>query len=142
MIGSENALNFDCCSKHHLSLLSSTAYQRLYSLIDIFLGMIILLNKNQWQDRGTKLLWIFLFWGDLKSVTKNVRLITWINELKISCRLNIPVWYIDKITIIDFTIYTQLFLVKLKSVVGGPILHSKSVVDGPFQYGILIKLPL
>ena len=27
-------------------------------------------------------------------------------------------------------IYTQLFLVKLKSVVDGPILHSKSVVDG------------
>ena len=30
---------------------------------------------------------------------------------------------------VDFTIYTQLFLVKLKSVVDGPILHSKSVVD-------------
>jgi hypothetical protein len=41
----------------------------------------------------------------------------------------IPVWYTDKITIMDFTIYTWLFLVKLKS-----------VVDGPFQYGILIKL--
>ena len=35
MIGSENALNFDCCSKHHLSLLSLTAYQRLYSSLDI-----------------------------------------------------------------------------------------------------------
>ena len=66
--------------------------------------------------------------------------------------LLIPAWYINKFTIIDFTIYTQLFLVKLKSVVDGPILHSKSVVDGPilhsksvvdgsFQYGILIKLP-
>ena len=43
---------------------------------------------------------------------------------------------------VDFTIYTQLFLVKLKSVVDGPILHSKSVVDGPFQYGPVIKLPL
>ena len=42
---------------------------------------------------------------------------------------SIPVWYTNKITIIDFTIYTQLFLVKLKSVVDGPILHSKSVVD-------------
>ena len=42
----------------------------------------------------------------------------------------IPAWYINKFTIIDFTIYTQLFLVKLKSVVDGPILHSKSVVDG------------
>ena len=43
--------------------------------------------------------------------------------------LIIPVWYNNKITIIDFTIYTQLFLVKLKR-----------VVDGPFQYGILIIL--
>ena len=41
----------------------------------------------------------------------------------------------NKITIIDFTIYTQLFLVKkLKSVVDGPILHSKSVVDGSILY--------
>jgi hypothetical protein len=45
-------------------------------------------------------------------------------------KLGIPVWYTNKITIIDFTIYTQLLLVKIKS-----------VVDGPFQYGILIKLP-
>ena len=44
--------------------------------------------------------------------------------------LAIPVWYTNKITIIDFDIYTQLFLVKLKR-----------VVDGLFQYGILIKLP-
>ena len=44
-------------------------------------------------------------------------------------RYFIPVWYINKFTIIDFTIYTRLFLVKLKSVVDGPILHSKSVVD-------------
>jgi hypothetical protein len=41
-----------------------------------------------------------------------------------------PAWYINKFTIIDFTIYTLLFLVKLKSVVDGLILHSKSVVDG------------
>ena len=34
----------------------------------------------------------------------------------------IPVWYTNKITIIDFTIYTWFF------VVDGPILHSKSVV--------------
>ena len=64
----------------------------------------------------------------------------------------IPVWYTNKITIIDFTIFTQLSLVKLKSVVDGPILHSKSVVEGPIlrsksvvdgsiQHGILIKLP-
>ena len=46
----------------------------------------------------------------------------------------IPVWYTNKITIIDFTIYTQLFLVKLKSVVDGPILHFKSVVDGPILH--------
>ena len=46
----------------------------------------------------------------------------------------IPAWYINKFTIIDFTIYTQLFLVKLKSVVDGPILHSKSVVDGPILH--------
>ena len=46
----------------------------------------------------------------------------------------IPVWYTNKITIIDFTIYTQLFLVKLKSVVDGPILHSKSIVDGPILH--------
>ena len=44
--------------------------------------------------------------------------------------LIIPAWYINKFPIIDFTIYTQLFLVKLKSVVDRPILHSKSVVDG------------
>ena len=48
--------------------------------------------------------------------------------------LVIPAWYINKFTIIDFTIYTQLFLVKLKSVVDGPILHSKSVVDGPILH--------
>ena len=42
----------------------------------------------------------------------------------------IPAWYINKFTIIDFTIYTPLFPVKLKSVVDGPIFHSKSVVDG------------
>ena len=42
----------------------------------------------------------------------------------------IPAWYINKFTIIDCTIYTQLFLVKLKSIVDGPILHSKSIVDG------------
>ena len=46
----------------------------------------------------------------------------------------IPVRYTNKITIIDFTIYTQLFLVKLKIVVDGPILHSKSVVDGPILH--------
>ena len=46
----------------------------------------------------------------------------------------IPAWYINKFTIIDFTIYTQLFLVKLKSIVDGPILHSKSVVDGPILH--------
>ena len=61
-------------------------------------------------------------------------------------------------------IYTQLFLVKLKSIIDGPILHPKSVVDGPilhpksvvdgptlhsksvvdgsFQYHPVIKLPL
>ena len=44
--------------------------------------------------------------------------------------LIIPVWYNNKITIIDFTIYTQLFLVKLKS-----------IVDGPFQHGTLINIP-
>ena len=43
--------------------------------------------------------------------------------------MNIPVWYTNEITIIDFTIYTRLFLVKLKSVVDRPILHSKSIVD-------------
>ena len=48
--------------------------------------------------------------------------------------LFIPVWYTNKITIIDFTIYTQLFLVKLKSIVDGPILHSKSIVDGPILH--------
>ena len=48
--------------------------------------------------------------------------------------LCIPAWYINKFTIIDFTIYTQLFLVKLKTVVDGPILHSKSVVDGPILH--------
>ena len=36
--------------------------------------------------------------------------------------------------IIDFTIYTQLFLVKLRSVEDGPILHPKSVVDGPILH--------
>ena len=46
----------------------------------------------------------------------------------------IPVWYTNKVTIIDFTIYTQLFLVKLKRLVDGPILHSKSVVDGPILH--------
>ena len=61
MIGSENALNFDCCSKHHLnsSLLSLTAYQRIYSSKDISLGMMMLRNyilsyKNQYEYRGTK----------------------------------------------------------------------------------------
>ena len=54
-------------------------------------------------------------------------------EIKLSW-LSIPVWYTNKIPIIDFTIYTQLFLVKLKSVVDGPILHSKSVVDGPILH--------
>ena len=49
-------------------------------------------------------------------------------------RVRIPAWYINKFTILDFTIYTQLFLVKLKSVVDGPILHSKSVVDGPILH--------
>ena len=48
--------------------------------------------------------------------------------------LHIPVWYTNKVTIIDFTIYTQLFLVKLKSVVDGPISHPKSVVDGPILH--------
>ena len=48
--------------------------------------------------------------------------------------MTIPVWYTNTITIIDFTIYTQLFLVKLKSVVDGPILHFKSVVDGPILH--------
>ena len=42
----------------------------------------------------------------------------------------IPAWYTDKVTIIDFTIYTRFFLVKLKSVVDGPILHYKSIVGG------------
>ena len=51
----------------------------------------------------------------------------------VSC-FRIPAWYINKFTIIDFTIYTQLFLVKLKSVIDGPILHSKSVVDGPILH--------
>ena len=46
----------------------------------------------------------------------------------------IPAWYTDKVTIIDFTIYTRFFLVKLKSVVDGPILHSKSIVDGPILH--------
>ena len=46
----------------------------------------------------------------------------------------IPVWCTKKIIIIDFTIYTQLFLVKFKSVVDGPILHSKSIVDGPILH--------
>ena len=40
---------------------------------------------------------------------------------------------------IDFTIYTRLFLVKLKSVVDGPILHTKNVVDRPIQYGYIIE---
>ena len=53
----------------------------------------------------------------------------------------IPVWYTNKITIIDFSIYTRFLFVKLKIVADGPILHSKSVVDGPFQYGIIINLP-
>ena len=48
--------------------------------------------------------------------------------------LIIPVWYTNKITIIYFTIYTQLFLVKLKSIVDGPILHSKTIVDGPILH--------
>ena len=49
-------------------------------------------------------------------------------------RFNIPAWYINRFTIIDFTIYTRFFLVKLKIVVDGPILHSKSVVDGPILH--------
>ena len=43
-------------------------------------------------------------------------------------KLNIPVWHTNRITIIDFTIYTLLFLAKLKS-----------VVDGPIQYGYIIE---
>ena len=50
----------------------------------------------------------------------------------LTIKFTIPAWYINKCTIIDFTIYIPLFLVKLKSVVDGPIIHSKSVVDGPF----------
>ena len=48
--------------------------------------------------------------------------------------LTIPAWYINKFPIIDFTVYTWFFLVKLKSVVDGPILHYKSVVDGPILH--------
>ena len=51
----------------------------------------------------------------------------------------IPAWYINKFTIIDFTIYTWFFLVKLKIVVDGPILHSKCIVDRPIQYGYIIE---
>ena len=42
----------------------------------------------------------------------------------------IPVWYTNKITIIDFTIYTRFLFVKLKIVADGPILHCK--------FGILV----
>ena len=59
-----------------------------------------------------------------------IGLILPIKDTNFGVLLVIPAWYINKFTIIDFTIYTQLFLVKLKSVVDGPILHSKSVVDG------------
>ena len=51
-------------------------------------------------------------------------------KLRLRIGLFIPAWDINKFTIIDFTIYTRLFLVKLKSIVDRTILHSKRIVDG------------
>ena len=57
------------------------------------------------------------------------------------CRAGcIPVWYTNNFTTIDFTIYTRLFLVKLKSIVDRPILQNKSIVDTAKQkFVFLVK---
>ena len=46
MIGSENALNFDCCSKHHLSLLA---------LLDCISKNLFVKRYFPWYDDAPKL---------------------------------------------------------------------------------------
>ena len=93
--------------------------QKIRYLCSIQIGMLI-----QWLKKS----WITTF--ETPNSSWNYP------KLCLRCRVGlfIPEWYTNKITIIDFTIYTQFLFLKLKIVVDGPILHSKSIVDRPILH--------